>query len=553
MCDELPSSLVDVDNGLAEIDWMMGRLRIQRRRLRTQHNAALPISRLPVEILVNIFLEVAFGAALSSIEFTTQAQPDVRLLRLTHVCSYWRDLAIETPSLWTTPPFEYPQLAELYLPRSSNQPLNIIFHPNSLAPPSSRRAMANNVLTTALSSHWNNIRNITLRNLTPADAGILQALTSAALQLQTLIIELDDQAFERIYFFEQQFLANHAPLLRTLSLKRCIVPVDWLPLASLVRLELEATENSEDGVDLGHILAMLERTPALEHLSLKTVLNPDSSTQNISLPRGRVPLPRLRQLTFYEEEILTTLILLTQLRLPEGLHTCISAGGVHPVPRQAWIEFFAFLKDYPSVSGSPPIRALRISADEYLMQIFDETDNPGRGFRFAVYLGDAWFSWTLLLALDRLPLDNLTHLTVGRRISGYEEGLDDDVPTIEAWLAVFSSLPALQTISIEHGVAFEFVVALHTTPEALAFLHTLIFIGAELTLIDDAQDLMLQDLLVDVVRRRRRSTKVRPLQKLLFDDCLLLSSQRAIKDFSRWVDEVKIISKHEANGSNDRG
>jgi hypothetical protein len=548
MCDELPSSLSDVDKGLAEIDWMMGRLRVQRRRLRTRHNAAIPISRLPVEILMDILRVVAFGSASSDLVFP-QSQSEARLLRLTHVCTHWRDLAVGTPSLWTTPPFQYPYLAKLYLQRSLNQPLSIIFPSNSETPSSSRRVGADEVLAIALSSHWSNIRDMALMGLKPADIDILQTLTQAAPQLRMLILELD--AFDHLYFFNQKLLAQHAPLLRSLHLKGCIVAVDWPPLASLVSLELETTRTSDERLGLGYALSMLEHTPALEHLSLRTALDPASSLVNMSLPRGRVRLPRLRQLTFYEEELLSTLILLTQLRLPEGLHTCISAGGVHPVPRQAWTEFFAFLKDYPSVSGPPPIRNLRISATEDLMQIIDEAENAGRGFRFEVFLQEAWFSWIFVLALDNLPLANLTHITVGRRAPLYDMLLND-VPTIEEWLAAFSNLPSLQTICIEHDVAFEFGVALHTAPEALAYLHTLSFIGADLTSVHEELKLPIHELLVDAVEDRRRSMQVTPLRKLLLSDCIcLLSSQRTIKEFGQWVDEVIIINESQADGFND--
>ncbi|KAM5543660.1 hypothetical protein V8D89_002911 [Ganoderma adspersum] len=73
-------------------------------------NAAAPIHRMPPELLANIFAlspkAITHGNGQHQLAYwplKLKAEDDVAdLHRLTKVCRYWRDLAIATPTLWTT-------------------------------------------------------------------------------------------------------------------------------------------------------------------------------------------------------------------------------------------------------------------------------------------------------------------------------------------------------------------------------------------------------------------------------------------------------------------
>ncbi|KAF8902091.1 hypothetical protein CPB84DRAFT_1707887 [Gymnopilus junonius] len=73
-----------------------------------QRNTFIPISRLPPEILSTIFYFVKESAAEDSLYWT----------KVSHVCHLWREIAINSPSLWTNPPLASIRWTEEMLSRS---------------------------------------------------------------------------------------------------------------------------------------------------------------------------------------------------------------------------------------------------------------------------------------------------------------------------------------------------------------------------------------------------------------------------------------------------
>ncbi|KAF7310091.1 F-box domain-containing protein [Mycena indigotica] len=79
------------------------------------HNASRPINRLPPELLAQIFL-------LHSEECPSN---DISRVSCSHVCSSWRQIAIETPTLWSRVIFTSQSWMERCLERTKSSPLRV--------------------------------------------------------------------------------------------------------------------------------------------------------------------------------------------------------------------------------------------------------------------------------------------------------------------------------------------------------------------------------------------------------------------------------------------
>ena len=100
-----------------------------------KHNAALPVSRIPIELLCDIFFkfleddrEFPDYAPVTGllVSFRSRADPTI----LGQVCSWWRNVALFTPALWANIFILEPKkpqifLTRLWLQRAGTHPLNI--------------------------------------------------------------------------------------------------------------------------------------------------------------------------------------------------------------------------------------------------------------------------------------------------------------------------------------------------------------------------------------------------------------------------------------------
>lgn len=84
-------------------------------------NSLLPIAKLSTEVLLHIFLYLAWN---------TSRLPDIhddpyRCVTLTHVCHNWRELALSSPELWRSIHLRRPELTNLFLKRSGQTLLQL--------------------------------------------------------------------------------------------------------------------------------------------------------------------------------------------------------------------------------------------------------------------------------------------------------------------------------------------------------------------------------------------------------------------------------------------
>ncbi|KAI0045364.1 hypothetical protein FA95DRAFT_1476973, partial [Auriscalpium vulgare] len=87
-------------------------------------NALTPIARLPSEILARIFSFAARAEPIPGGYSTSPASKRMGWIKVTHVCHYWREVALAHPALWERVSFSIgPEWTEELLARSKGAPI----------------------------------------------------------------------------------------------------------------------------------------------------------------------------------------------------------------------------------------------------------------------------------------------------------------------------------------------------------------------------------------------------------------------------------------------
>ncbi|KDQ51403.1 hypothetical protein JAAARDRAFT_140488, partial [Jaapia argillacea MUCL 33604] len=92
------------------------------RQLCTKRNSLVPISRLPPEVLASIFVQHVAQNDLRSPLLSSGCSADW-WIAVTHVCKHWREVALATPMLWCSLPFQRSDLVPEMIVRSRMAPL----------------------------------------------------------------------------------------------------------------------------------------------------------------------------------------------------------------------------------------------------------------------------------------------------------------------------------------------------------------------------------------------------------------------------------------------
>lgn len=132
MKSDIEHDILRFDKEISRLTDVLSELQTQRARLQRQVTSCssllAPIRRLPPELLVEIF---SFSCVLPSNDLTQRkiSAP----YNISHVCSYWRELSISTPNLWSRISVDLdfatddtPKVVEMFLKRSFRRPLTLI-------------------------------------------------------------------------------------------------------------------------------------------------------------------------------------------------------------------------------------------------------------------------------------------------------------------------------------------------------------------------------------------------------------------------------------------
>ncbi|EMD32058.1 hypothetical protein CERSUDRAFT_99756 [Gelatoporia subvermispora B] len=246
-------------------------------------NTPPPINRLPPEILSDIFLRVP---GIQKRPFRSQSPfiECAEALPLTHVCSYWREVAINMPYLWAH--IRAPSLIDFSLTRSRGVPLHVIWC----------RENATRV-ESLLSS------GVAVQELCCYDGSMTpDRIDYPARFLKTLHMEdCLPAGDEDVSLFRDQ-----TPSLRQVVIIRCA----HFPTNSFADLTYLCIEQCAAPIRLSRILSLFSASPSLEKLTLWEV-----DLQDDSGPTHVVSLPMLRYIDLKLQKVQSAEILVSHLAL----------------------------------------------------------------------------------------------------------------------------------------------------------------------------------------------------------------------------------------------
>ena len=252
------------------IDRSIARLEESIRALKSRRNELSPISRLPVEILCNIF-KFSEGRARRPDSWTNYSQ----------VSQHWRTSALNAPELWTNIPLDYPRWAQEMLIRSKMANLTI----------RSKPSLKESAIETVKSCLYE-MKRVEKIDFTAIPVFMLEEIfrdfPKSAPQLHTLCIR--PHATGPAFSIDDDLLYDTENL-RRVELINCVINWDSRLLTGLTRLNLQVSLKANSSII--QVLQALQRMPALTNLDLEDSI-PNDLAGLLTYPV--VDLPCLRAL-----------------------------------------------------------------------------------------------------------------------------------------------------------------------------------------------------------------------------------------------------------------
>jgi hypothetical protein len=413
------------------IDRDIARLEESIRALKSRRNELSPISRLPVEILCNIFSHTEDNSICRSPESWTN---------FSQVSRHWRSSALSAPQLWTKIPLSYPRWAQEMLIRSKMAKLTIrsgfyfdTSNPRAIGTVRSCLYEMNRVEELKL----NSTPGLTLKE-------IFRDLPKSAPQLHTLCIR--SHSSRSAYSIHEDFLYD-TERLQCVELINCKISWDSQLLTGLTRLCLD--ESLKANSLIIQVLHALQRMPALTYLRLKDSI-PDDSEGPSTYPV--VDLPFLRVLDISSGVGALTNVL-RHITIPHSAMLYVTCRET----QSTQIDFTNFL----SVLATKFLSSLVI--ERLNLRVLDDTKIYGLEFYFLtasrsqLQLLLTWPSPqprnhvnALTCAFDAINLPFLTQL----RISTL------DYIDSQTWVKTFGKLPLLKRVCVQSSASSSFFEAL---------------------------------------------------------------------------------------------
>ena len=426
----------------------IARLEESARALKSRRNELSPISRLPVEILCNIFSFIE-----DNNNFYLGRIPE-SWTNFSHVSQHWRLSALSAPELWTKIPLSYPRWAREMLIRSKKATLTIR---SDLFCNSNPKAFQ---LIRSCLYEMNRVGEIDIDMIPGLTLDtIFRDLPKAAPQLHTL--RIDSPRFsENVFSIQEDFLYDTERLQRV-ELIRCKISWDSRLLSGLTRLTLEDSLKANSSII--QFLHALQRMPALTDLHLKNSIPDDSEVLSIYLV---VDLPCLRVLNISSGVGPLTTVL-HHITFPHSAILNLTCKE----NQSAQIDFSNFL----SVLATKFLSSLVFRS--LSLRVSDNTQAPGLEFylwttsfiqdcfpspsslifQSQIHLVLTWppshrhiHETALTCAFDAMNLTFLIQLQIST----------EDYIGSDAWVKTFGKLPLLERVCVQSYSPYSFLEAL---------------------------------------------------------------------------------------------
>src|SRR5712672_4807014 len=370
----------------------------------TRRNMFVPISVLPVEILVHIFHLNAVVAA-SARTYSPTLSPG--LVSVMHVCRHWRQVALNDSTLWTefsTSPRDEDWISER-LSRARNAPLIIELG-----------ASVDRDMVFLFTPHISHTRELYLRNIPSITHSVImqEVSTQKASELECFELRVSS-TLPIMHPAGHSFFNGPLPKLRVLCLSQILFPWSLVPRGPLTQLRVALNEEDftshpevSPHEDLNQLIDLLVNCPALEVLHLENCL---PVTLSESSGEQTIHLPRLSRL-FLAGSSSRVRNLLKMLKLSSSTTLCLICTPEYVAPENA-----SLILSILSVHFNHPIptkfRSFQIHLDHMnrTIDMFASTSLPRSSTPHAhVIQGDTDIGAQLRLSLSFLSVHDFNNI-----------------------------------------------------------------------------------------------------------------------------------------------
>lgn len=346
------------------------------RVVNTHLNALLPISRLPPEILSNIFLRHVQAArnraGMNSATVQPMKLPCRRWIRVTHVCTHWRDVALQCPALWCY--IKAPgslRMLRTFLARSKDAPLTV-----SMSLCGSRLPFRNICPEPNLSEKslmlvlaaLHRVRQLHMKMYFGPLQEALEQINGPAPLLESLSIEGSFLSPDgsKLRSSVTSMVSHPESRLKCLTTEFNCLLWDTIVLNHLTRLEVHGCSGEVSRTDVMSFFHALAHIPLLEQLELHRVfISYRRNVSSVIALLDPIPLSRLRRLRLRYACIYTMTDLLNNLHTPHlsQLSITVTDDG-----SEVYAPFLAAMAHKTTTLGQPLTVAL--SNDEVYHETF---------------------------------------------------------------------------------------------------------------------------------------------------------------------------------------
>ncbi|TRM67489.1 hypothetical protein BD626DRAFT_625931 [Schizophyllum amplum] len=304
----LPELRADLEGSLkiAKLDEHVASISAQLTAIISYRNLFAPVSRLPDELVAEIFRHYAHA----SICF-----PCLAWTKLMSVCRRWHDIGISTPFLWSDIHINPSRFGRLKLPvkqlrLSGAHPLTVSLdlpHQGQLVVLLSRKG---------LGQHLCRIKSLEVEASPYAIEELLLPITRTKgniLRSLSLSAAADNHIDDDVTVLSSETTQIVMQHIQVLKLDK--VEVDWTFLHALTSLTVHASIPSEWSwqtpdmhLNVSALIALLRRSRALEYLSLRSCITADDAEQAMDIVshhqlqnRSKLPLPPLKRIHWADD------------------------------------------------------------------------------------------------------------------------------------------------------------------------------------------------------------------------------------------------------------